>query len=62
MAIPVPAGFAPVVPEMKRLNQTLDAASYGENQRLGHLIPEGQVSPHWRTKFLRWREASVSKR
>ena len=44
VAIPVPAGFAPVVPEMKTLNKMLDAASYGENERLGHLIPEGEAT------------------
>lgn len=44
LAIPVPAGFAPVVPEMKALNQVLDAMNYGQNERLGHLIPDSEVS------------------
>jgi hypothetical protein len=44
LAIPVPAGFTPVVPEMKAVNQLLDAMTYGDNQRLAHYIPESDAS------------------
>jgi len=44
LTIPAPDGFVPVVPEMKALNQVLDAAMFGDNARLAHFIPESDAS------------------
>jgi len=43
VTLPAPDGFAPVVPEMKTVNQLLDATTFKDNERLAHFIPETDV-------------------